>query len=151
MKRALAVMLIVAGISPAQDKSSWQNLSSLRSNQPIEVLKTSRESLNGEFVRFADDSISLRVKQQDVSVPRAEVARVRTRSKGHKAIWIGTAVGAGAGLAIGAAAGTKLATESGGDFANLKTGITVGFGAIGALIGAGFGSLTGHKTIYKRM
>ena len=154
MNRAFAGMLILASFTPssvllAEDKASWQNLAGLGSSQAIEVRKTSGELLNGEFVRFADDSISVLVKKLEIAIRRTEVSRVRTRSKGDKTVWIWTAIGAGAGLGIGAAAGAGLANESGGDFANLKPAITVAIGAVGALIGAVVGSLTGHRTIYR--
>jgi len=104
------------------------------------------ESFKGTFVSVSDDAISVERKRQNVAVPRNDVARVALRlPKGRKSTLIGLAIGAGAGAGIGVGAGEWLANESGGDFANLKPAIAVGFCAIGALVGAIIGSVVGNR------
>jgi hypothetical protein len=126
--------------------AAWQNLSQLSAGQKIEVIKKDGKSLRGPFIAFTDESIRLQGKRQEVSVPRADVLRVRTNpDRGRRNTWIGAAIGAGGGLAVGAGLSERLS-----DFPNLKPaayGLSAG---VGALVGALIGSVAGarHTTIY---
>ena len=149
----VAITLLGPPLMMAGDSSmtSWQNLRQLAAGQEIEVTKTKERPVRGTFIRFADQSISLREKQQEIEIPRADVSRVRSRSaKRGRYTWIGAAVGAGAGAGAGAGIGESVANQSGGDFRNLKPAIIGVSAGIGALIGAVIGSAMGgrHTTIY---
>lgn len=141
----MAAILFAGPAIAADDKASWQNLRRLEPGNAIEVIRSNGPSIKGDFSSFDDQALTLRVKDQNVTSPRAEVRQVRLRHKGRRALWIGVAVGAGGGLAAGAALGERLANESGGDFANLKGGIAAGCAAAGALIGALIGSVVGGR------
>ena len=118
--------------------TSWQNLQRLAAGQEIEVTKTDGKPVRGAFIGFADQSISVRQKQQEIAIPRAEVSRVRLRTKGSRYTWIGAGIGEG------------VAKQSGGDFSNLKPAIIGVSAGLGALAGAVIGSLIEgrHTTIY---
>jgi hypothetical protein len=130
--------------------TSWQNLQRLAAGQEIEVTKTDGKPVRGAFIGFADQSISVRQKQQEIAIPRAEVSRVRLRTTGSRYPWIGAAIGAGAGAGVGAGIGEGVAKQSGGDFSNLKPAIIGVSAGLGALAGAVIGSLIEgrHTTIY---
>ena len=132
--------------------SAWQNLRQLTAGQEIEVMKTKGGPVRGTFIGFADESISVREKQQETAVPRAEVSRVRLRpaTRGRYTL-IGAAVGAGAGAGLGAGIGESLSNQSGGDFRNLKPAIIGVLAGLGALVGLVVGSALGsrHTTIYR--
>jgi hypothetical protein len=110
--KLVAGMVVVTLMQPAlmlardSKQSSWQNLQQLTAGQRIEVTKTDGRSVRGTFVSFADQSISVHGKQQDVTISRTDVARVQLRpNRRGRYMWIGAAVGAGAGAAAGAGAG----------------------------------------------
>jgi len=158
MNRTFAGLAAIALVMPALmiardgDLTSWQNLEKLAAGQAIEVAKTNGASLQGTFVSFVDQSITLRGKQQEIVVPRPDVTQVRLRSHGGRGwTWIAMAAGASAGLGVGAGIGESVATESGGDFRNLKPAIIGVSGGIGALVGALIGSSIDRRrtTIYR--
>jgi len=127
--------------------NSWQNLKQLAAGQEIEVTKTKGRPVRGAFMGFVDQSISVREKQQEIAIPRADVARVQLRpAKRGRYLWIGAAVGAGAGAGVGLGIGEGVANESGGDFRNLKPAITGVSAGLGALVGAVIGSAIGGST-----
>jgi len=149
----LTVMLGTPAIMTAGDTdlTAWQNLHQLVIGQEIEVKTSDGRSLQGPFVGFDDQSIGLHRKQQDITIPRTVVSRVRLhpgKSRGYT--WIGAVLGAGAGAGVGAGIGEHVANQSGGDFRNLKPAIIGVSAGIGALVGAIIGSVTGgrHTTIY---
>lgn len=149
----VATALLVPTLMAAGDGSvtSWQNLGQLAAGQKIEVAKTKNGPLRGTFVSFSDQSITLREKQQETAIPRADVSRVRLlpAKRGRYAL-IGAAIGAGAGAGAGAGIGESVANESGGDFRNLKPAIIGVTAGLGALIGLVIGSAAAgrHTTIY---
>lgn len=148
----LTIAILPATLAGSEDgPAAWQSIRQLSAGQKIEVIKKDGKSLKGAFISFSDDSIRLGGKRQEVSVPRANVLRVRTNpDRGRRNTWIGAAIGAGGGLVVGGLLGERLANESGGDFANLKPaaiGLSAGVGAlVGALIGSAVGNR--HTTIY---
>lgn len=147
--------LVTATLQPAllmagdTHLTAWQNLQQLAAGQQIEVTTTNGRSVRATFISFGDQSISLHAKQQDMTIPRTEVSRVRLRpARGRRDTWIGAAVGAGAGAGVGI--GEHVADESGGDFSNLKPAIIGICAGIGALVGTLVGTATGsrHTIIY---
>jgi hypothetical protein len=143
-----AALLGLNAAAQTPDRASWTNLGQLKSGESVEVSTVKGQTLKGRFVKVSDDAISLERKQQEVAVPRAEVARVARRSgKQRKATLIGLAIGAGAGAGVGAGAAQTLDRKSGGDFSNLKPAVIGAVCAIGALVGTVVGfSLGGRGT-----
>ena len=150
----IAAVLVAAALLTTQswaaprDNASWQNVQALTAGTRVELSRKSGERVSGSLRSATADSVVLTAKQQEVSIPRAEVSRIVVKSKG-RGKWIGLAIGAGAGAGTGAAIGTRLANESAGDI-NLKALSTAVVAAAGALIGLAVGAtLDGkHSTVY---
>jgi len=120
-------------------EAAWSNLEQLRGGQKIQVVHKNLKSQEGEFLRFSEETISFRVKNDDVSVPRDEVLRITLR-EGHRRLrgaLLGMLVGGGIGLAVGAAQDSKYdCSDPSSDYCYHKiTGGVIGLG-IGAAAGA---------------
>jgi len=124
--------------------NSWDNLKQLQPGQKIEVVDMKWKSLKGKFVSFSEESISLQVGNDQVSVERSNVLRVNSgHSKRGRNALIGLAIGAGAGLAVGAV----LDSQATGEFKDF--GVLLG-PPIGAGAGVGIGAaFAGYQTIYR--
>ena len=155
--KTVAVMVAITLLGPTlmaagdSNVTSWQSLQQLAPGQKIEVARTKSGPVRGTFVSFSDQSITLREKQQETAISRADVSRVRLLpARRRRYALIGAAVGAGAGAGAGAGIGESVANESGGDFRNLKPAIIGVTAGLGALIGLVIGSAAGgrHTTIY---
>ena len=121
-------------------KDSWDNLNRLQAGHKIQVVQMNMKSLEGNFLGFSDEMISLRVKNDEVAVPREEVLRVSLRGKPKRGR--NTLIIAGVGAAVGA--GFHETGET-GVFMLLFTPIGAGVGtAVGAA--APFAS---YETIYQ--
>ena len=121
-------------------KDSWDNLNRLQAGQKIQVVQMNMKSLKGNFLGFSDEMISLRVKNDEVAVPREEVLRVSLRGKPKRGR--NTLIIAG----VGAAVGTGF-HETG------ETGVfMLVFTPIGAGVGAAVGAaapFASYETIYR--
>jgi hypothetical protein len=143
----LILVLIPLPSSAQTARDSWENLQQLRPGQKIEVVDMQLKSRQGTFASYSAEAISLRVKNNEVTVPRADVLRVSSRedSKRARNMLIGLAIGAGVGVAIGAAMDARVNYETG------ECCMGVAFLApIGA--GAGFGlgaAFPGYRTVYR--
>ena len=79
---ALLLSLCPASLHGAdKPEAAWGNLNQLRGGQKIQVVHKNLKSQEGEFLRFSEEAISFRVKNDDVSVPRDEVLRITLREK----------------------------------------------------------------------
>ena len=119
----------------------------MRTGRKIEVVDKKMKPVQGQFISYNEEAILLRVGQDQVSLPRAEVASVKDREGPSRArnAWLGMAIGAAGGLAIGAIRGKTYHEEG-------ETGVFIlVWTPIGAGIGAGVGAAlpTGQKTIYR--
>lgn len=147
--RIVLLCVLLAANAIAADTASWQNLAAIRAGQKIEV-RTTRDRLTGEFVRFDAQAVTIRDKNGERSLAQSEINRIAL-SKRSRGIWIGAAAGAGGGLVAGSLLGARLANESGGDFNNLKPAIAGACAAVGALIGVAIGASARRATlIYQR-
>jgi hypothetical protein len=126
-------------------ESSWENLQALRAGQRVEVFQTDLRSQRGKFLEVSDGALSLKVKNDTLTIPREKVLRVSTREKSKRLrnILIGAAVGTAIGLGIGAWVDSQ-ASESGENLGRF-IGFLVGVGS-GAGIGA---AIPGDRTIYR--
>ena len=149
-------LLLLAGLgstvaAQTTDLNSWARVRSLTPGRPVEVIERQGAAVKGELSGVSADSITVNAKHRTVVVPRSEVSTVRVRSgKRQRYALLGAAIGAGAGLSLGVAGSESLSSGGGGDLTNLKPAITVGSGAVGALIGAVIGSVVGNRatTVY---
>lgn len=130
------------------DVSAWQNLSTLRAGQKIQVIDKNHGKHTGAFLSFDDQSIKLHESAGDKAVPRENVARVSTRAHRVRHAIVGLAIGAAGGAVVGAMGG---GCSAGNDCIGLTRGQASGLGAaIGAVIGVIVGAvLPAHNTIYR--
>ncbi len=152
MRLALVVTLMACALgadrralAAERPEESWTNLNLLKAGQKIRVVRTNLKSIEGTYSDYSGEAISLRVKEDLLSVPRAEVFRVtlQERSKRLRNMLIGMAIGGGAALAIGAVVDRGFSED---DEHIAKTIFTpIGLGA-GAGIGA---SVAGFQTVYR--
>ena len=124
--------------------SDWDNLRQVRIGDKVEVVRHNLSKHKGKVLAWTEESISLRLKNQDVTIPREDVYRVTQLSKGHRGR------NALIGLGLGAAAGTLIGRAqwcSGEPGFNVCTFVGLVFGVgIGAGVGSAF---PGHPTIYR--
>ncbi len=144
----LVTMVSIPLCAQQRPKQSWDNLNRLQAGQKIQVVQMNMKSLKGNFLGFSDEMISLRVKNDEVAVPREEVLRVSLRGKpkrGRNALLL-MGVGAGVGAISGAAVGAGF-HEAG------ETGVFIlVFTPIGAGVGAAVGAVApfaSYETIYR--
>lgn len=145
---AWVFLLLVPAFALAQSgQDSWVSLGQLRAGQKIQVVERNLKSMDGTFLSFTEESISLRVKHGVVTVQRSDVMRVSSREKSKRTrnMLIGLAIGAGAGAAVGAALDARVNYETGECCIGVAFGALTGAGA-GLGLGAAFPS---YQTIYR--
>lgn len=127
---------------------SWENLNQLQAGQTIQVVQMDLKSTKGTFLRVSDEAIFLRVKGNDVNVPRTDILRVSRLDVGkqRRNIMVGLGVGTAAGMLIGAAVARPYFDEGTGfkPFAIILTGAGAGAG-----LGIALGASTGFQTVYR--
>ncbi|MBI4459220.1 MAG: hypothetical protein HY648_04070 [Acidobacteria bacterium] len=130
------------------DEGSWENLNQIQAGQTIQVVQMDLKSRKGTFLRVSDEAIFLRVKGNDVNVPRADVLRVSRLDIGKRRrnMMVGLGVGTAAGMLIGAAVARPYFDEGTGfkPLAIILTGAGVGAG-----IGITLGASSGFQTVYR--
>ena len=151
-KRNGFILLIVTTIlsvslqAQGPGKQSWDNLNRLQPGQKIQVVQMDMKSLKGRFLGFTEETISVRVKKDEVAVARADVLRVSLRGKPKRMrnTVIGWGTGAGIGLAVGA--GVDAASKETYDLGKQA------FPPLGFLIGGVVGAvipIPNYRTIYR--
>lgn len=150
-KLLLAVCIFaVSSVCWAQANSNaWENLSTLRAGQKIQVIEKNKGKHSGAFLSVDNSGIKLHEKSGDTSVERENIARVTVAAHRAKHTVLGLAIGAGAGAGIGAATGGCSNSSTYGCLGASRGEIA----ALGAVIGAAIGAVVGavlpsHKTIY---
>lgn len=142
------VGLIAVLFLPQQfgQSDSWDNLSQLTMGQRIEVVDMQLKSVRGDFTSYAEDLISLRVGEDNVSIPRSDVFRVTDQEQSHRLrnVLLGLALGGAAGAGAGALITSAVADSSEVGY-GASTGLLVGM-AGGAALGA---ILPSSVTLYR--
>jgi hypothetical protein len=111
LRRALILLCFVAlpvAVCAQKAKEPWSNLNFLKSGQGIEVMESSLNSHQGQFVTVTDQLLTVHESGTDVSIKREDVVRVSSSSaprRGGHAV-IGLVIGGAIGAGIGAAAGS---------------------------------------------
>ena len=147
MRIAKTVMWVAGVLSltlHAEDngKRSWDNLTSLRPGQKVQVKTNASESWKGAFLGFTPDSISIHAGSRDVKIQRTDIRTVKRNSAAVRIRH--TLIGAG----IGAAVGTAIAVP------NINEGYAA-YGAVAAAVITMVGStivgalLPAHSTVYE--
>jgi hypothetical protein len=151
--RKLGFLLCILGIpsivSARGNRATWENLSTLRPGQQIQVVEMNSKSHSGSFLNVSGTAISLQEKGGEQTIQRQEVRSVKLMEHTHRLrnTLIGAAAGAGAGAGIGAAVT--------GRPGNILTAVSRAKGAgVGAALGVIGGAIIGalwpsHKVIYR--
>src|SRR4030095_14291217 len=87
------------------DKAQWSNLQSLHPQQKLIIFHTNGQKDTCRFREISEQSIALRSRHGDISIPRADVLKV-TVGSGLVRLR-NTAIGAGIGGGVGALLATK--------------------------------------------
>ncbi len=149
----LVAMVSIPLCAQQRAKQSWDNLNRLQAGQKVQVVQMDMKSLKGRFLGFTEETISVRVKKDEVAVARADVLRISLRGKPRRTrnTLIGLGTGAGIGLAVGA--GVDAASkEPNCTFLCLPNIGKQVFTPLGFLIGGVVGVLIpipGYRTIYR--
>ena len=146
----LSLTLSGALAAKEPDEQSWENLKQLRVGEKIQVVQMNIKSFQGTFAGFSEEAISLRVKQSEVAVPRADVLRVSSldRGKRKRNILLGLAIGAGAGMLAGGGVVSAVGLfDEGTGYKPMA--IILGSLAAGAAAGGAVGASSGYRTIYR--
>ena len=133
---------------PAEpDTSDWNNLQRLRIGDKVELVRMNLSEQKGTVLAWTEEAISLRLKNQEVTIPREEVYRVTwlSKSKRGRNALIGLVVGAVVGAVLVATIRDDLGADDPTAAATAVAPSLI-FGGIGAGIGAAFPS---HPTLYR--
>jgi len=132
MLLTILVLALAPSVSWAQaPQDSWENLKKLDAGHKIKIVDMSLKSWAGRLVGVSEESITIRAKEGEVTVARADVLRVTDleRSKRGRNALIGFAIGTVVGAAMVANEGDLVPWG--------KAVIAVGFfGGPGAAAGA---------------
>jgi len=145
--RVIILAMVPAVVLGQSAEDSWSNLSRLRAGQKIQVVDMKPKAATGNFNAFSEDTISLLVGKDQISIPRANVLSVKNREGSHRRrnTLLGLAIGAAGGLAIGAIQGAAY-HEEGETPVFLMVWTPIGAGA-GAAVGAVLPA--GQVTVYR--
>ncbi len=134
----LALLLIAShsslALSQQTPSNEWSVVQALRAGEKLVVKKTDGKQVKGEMIEASDATLTIDRDGKPLSIPRADVRQVYVRiGKAEKGKWaaIGAGIGAGAGTGIGAIKYSPNVDDS-----EL-------FIAMGLMIGAGAGAVTG--------
>lgn len=140
------ILLATVAVAPAsarrqKSEEAWDNLKKLQVGEEIQVVYQDEQYLNGRFLGFTPDAISVQwgtLNRHDETVPRREVIRVITSRPGQRVKNIL------AGVGVGALMGGYFAAMSG------RKDEAIGALAAGVAIGAMGGALMSpDMTIYQ--
>lgn len=143
---ALFVLLLLLLAVPAPiraQQNSWQSLQEAKVGQKVTVVDRQMKTYHGQFVRYTDTDLTVKIDGQPMTLDRDDVVRV-TVTGHHRArnTLIGLAVGAAAGGALAAAWNKSMSGFEGNDAAGVVLFSTA--------IGAGIGALCpGSRTVYR--
>jgi hypothetical protein len=132
--------------APAAEAKSWESLGQLSPGTPIEVIVGGHSS-RGKFVSTSAEQLTIRTATGEMSFPRLDIVRVKSRagSRRLRNALIGVGVGAAIGLITDQTLGQYFRNESNPASARpLIWSVPIG---IGAAAGA---AIPSYRTLYKR-
>ena len=126
--------------------SNWNNLGRLKPGQKVEVVQSNLSKHKGKFVTWSEETLVLRTKKREISIPRDEVFRVTLlAARRRRNALIGAVVGLASGIPLGWLS-YKLAKDETGNPQVAAVVPSALFAGVGAGIGA---SIPSHRTIYR--
>ena len=148
---AVTMVLVLFLLSPVTlvaqtGTNDWSRLSTVTSGTKLSVKLKDGKKVEGTFASVSDASLSLTVKNAAKEIRREDIASVHQVSK--KGAGKATLIGLGVGAALGG--GLAIAAEANDNSLEVKDGVTAGFVALTAGVGALTGFLigrTGNKRV----
>jgi hypothetical protein len=139
-------MFVAVGIVMAQSpstsagntgKSDWANVTRLTIGDDVRVSTANGKSFRGQLQSSTADSLIMTAANTQQTLARAQVVKIATKGKSHRArnTLIGAGIGAGAGLAIGAAGDHSCSNDCFISQNFLKETVTPIGAVIGAIVG----------------
>lgn len=140
----MKLLLLLAFASPAL-AAEWEAIQRIQSDHKIEITTRDGVRTHATFVSATADSLTVREKSGERSLPRAQIKKVRVSDPARRLrnglLW--TAIGAGGGAGVGAAVCPSCPNEGHG----------YKYVGPGVAIGAGVGALAflpaPYRTVYK--
>jgi hypothetical protein len=124
---------------------SWGSVQLLDPGQKVQVQRFGTERVSGRFLSATVDSVVVRHRSAEVTIPRTEVQEFKARRASRRLRNGGIGAAVGGGVAGGV---TALALSR--DFDTLAAGITLVLAAMGAGVGFVIGmSPPAYGTVYK--
>lgn len=77
----IMIILLLCGCVLGIDEHLWASLQQLKEGQSIELVQKDMKSHEGTFLRFSQESISLREKGTELTVERSQILRINSRGK----------------------------------------------------------------------
>ena len=139
MKRTLLLSgLTAALLTPAaysaEVNRSWETLvETLKPGRKVVVVQHGRKQAEGKMLSLTNESITVQVSRQPLTVQREDVFRVRIADIRRRNTLVGMAVGAATGAVIWGLAGRD----------NYGSGPIGGYALFGAILGVGPGAAVG--------
>ena len=135
-------ILVLAAASLVAQADNWNLLRGIYPGQTTHVHALDGRFNSGKFISTTDDNIVIRLRTGDQTFTKNEIKKISVlkSSKRWRNAGIGAAIGASA---IGAAA---IASNDLDGHGSLVAGAVIGYGLIGAGIGALF---PGYDTLYR--
>jgi hypothetical protein len=142
---AIIVVLVLFLLSPVTamaqtGTNDWSRLSAVASGSKLSVKLKDGKKVEGKFANVSDTSLSLTVKNAAKELRREDIATIHQVSK--KGAGKATLIGLGVGAAVGG--GVAIAGETNDNSLEVKDGVTAGFVALTAGVGALAGFLVGR-------
>ncbi|MGD0497136.1 MAG: hypothetical protein ABSC23_01745 [Bryobacteraceae bacterium] len=150
--RALIALLVTAAVAAAQPAGGWTSVKALSSGADVRVSVAKSKTVSGRLESVSDTSLTINPGNGLQSIDREQITQVsvKTKARRMRSMWIGLAVGAGAGAVLGGAAASECSKGiCSGHGAALIAGGIGGGALVGALIGAAV-SHGGWREIYKQ-
>lgn len=78
------MILMPCSVRAHDSKANWKALNDLRAGEKIELVETSMKKHVGTFSAVTEEAIQMREGSNDISIPKASVARVTVLDKSHR-------------------------------------------------------------------
>jgi len=148
MKKLLVAVLVFTmpqGLWAQNNQTDWHDLSQLQSGELIRVVDSSHKKHSGAFSSFSDESIILRAKIGEETIPRENILEIKRSKRSHRLrnVVVTGLAGAGVGAAIAYGGSGKCPCIG----RAAVTGVTAVLGLAGGVAIGAF--IPSHQTIYR--
>jgi hypothetical protein len=135
-----AVLMLSVPLQAQTGVTNWSRINSVDLDSKLKIKLKSGKSIEGDFARVSDATISLKVKGKMQEIKREDVQTVH-RVVG-KSVMTATLIGTGIGAGMAGALGAIGSADS--EFDKLDQAIVAGMVIVGAIIGTVAGYFIGR-------